>query len=63
MRDNHSVDPLRDAQSLCAKIESLKALLDLQRRQFENWETRLYGTAPAGTAARRLHALKQGGGR
>jgi hypothetical protein len=63
MSDNHSINPLRDAQSLCARIEGLKALLELQRRQVEAWETRLYGNAPAGTAARRLVALKQAGGR
>ena len=63
MSDLHLINPLRDAQSLCARIESLKALLELQRRQFEAWETRLYGNDPAGAAARRLVALKQAGSR
>jgi ribonuclease HI len=52
-------DPLQDALELRAQIRGLKALLDLQRWQIEVLTDKLYSTEPAGTAARRLLALKQ----
>lgn len=42
-----------------AHVRSLKALLELQRWQIEVLNERLYASAPGGTAARRLVALKQ----
>jgi hypothetical protein len=52
-------DPLQDALELKAHVRSLKALLELQRWQIEVLNERLYASAPGGTAARRLLALKQ----
>jgi hypothetical protein len=52
-------DPLQDALELKAHIRGLKALLELQRRQIEVLNDRLYSSQPGGTAARRLLALKQ----
>jgi hypothetical protein len=56
--DRLATDPLRDAQVLAASIENLRALLQLERRLIENWDAKLYGNTTAGSAARRLVALK-----
>lgn len=52
-------DPLQDALELHIRIRSLKALLELQRRQIEVLNDRLYSSEPGGIAAQRLLALKQ----
>lgn len=52
-------DPLQDALELRAHVKGLKALLEFQRWQIEVLNDRLYASASGGTAARRLHALKQ----
>lgn len=52
-------DPLQDALDLHTRIRSLKALLELQRRQIEVLNDRLYSSEPGGVAARRLLALRQ----
>jgi hypothetical protein len=49
---------LDDINSLHGRVERLRDLLDLQRRQVSGMEARLYGPGPAGTAARRLQSLK-----
>ncbi|HEV2559067.1 MAG TPA: hypothetical protein VGU45_10605 [Microvirga sp.] len=54
---------LDDIASLHDRVERLRALLDLQRRQVNGMEARLYGPGPAGTAARRLQLLKVSEGR
>ncbi len=53
------VDPLQDARQLQAGIKTLRALLDLQLRQVERWNARLYEQTAGGSAAQRLVALKQ----
>jgi hypothetical protein len=50
-----------DVTELHDHIQRLRALLDLQRRQVGVIEARLYPAGPAGTAARRLTALKNAG--
>ena len=55
-------DPLQDARDLQPRIERLRMLLDVQRRQFEAINDRLYSPRTAGVAARRLIALKRAGG-
>jgi hypothetical protein len=52
-------DPLQDALDLEARIKCLRALLELQRRQIERLDERLYPAGPAGVAARRLLSLKR----
>ena len=49
---------LHDVTELHEHIQRLRALLDLQRRQVGGMEARLYPAGPAGTAAKRLLALK-----
>ena len=53
------VDPLKDARALQASIDNLKALLNLQLRQVEQLNARLYEDTAGGSAARRLMAVKQ----
>lgn len=57
------LDPLQDALAIQARIKGLRALLELQRWQIEVLSSRLYAGDSAGTAARRLLALKLGEGR
>jgi hypothetical protein len=57
--DQLAIDPLRDAQALAGLVENLKALLSLERQLVDAWNATLYETSTAGTAARRLLALKQ----
>jgi hypothetical protein len=52
-------DPLKDARDLQHRVSSLRALLELQRWQFEVLSDRLYSSDPGGIAARRLLALKR----
>lgn len=60
MSPSHSsADLLQHTRELRCRIETLKALLSLQQRQFAAWDAKLYGSGPAGSAARRLIALKQ----
>jgi len=54
-----SFDPLQDARALQPRIERLRMLLEIQRRQIEALNDKLYSTQPAGVAARRLLALKR----
>ncbi len=56
--DRLAIDPLRDAHGLAASIENLKALLHRERRLVEEWNAKLYESTTAGSAARRLMALK-----
>ena len=57
--DRAAIDPLRDAQALAGMIENLKALLRRQHQLVEAWNATLYENSAAGSAARRLLALKQ----
>ena len=57
--DQLAIDPLRDAQALAGMIENLKALLNLERQLVDAWSATLYEKSTAGSAARRLLALKQ----
>lgn len=58
-----SPDPLGDARDLQARIAALRHLLQAQSRQFEALERHLaLPDSPAETGARRLRALKAGGG-
>ena len=59
MSPHSTADLLQHTRELRYRIETLRALLSLQRRQFAAWDARLYGSGPADTAARRLIALKQ----
>jgi hypothetical protein len=60
--NSHRLNPppsfLNDVTELHDRIQRLRALLDLQRRQMGGLEARLYQPGPAGVAAKRLVALK-----
>ncbi len=53
-----SLDPRQDVIAVLARIERLRALLNLQLRQIEAWDKRLNSTAPGHLAVQRLDALK-----
>ena len=55
------LDLLDELRALEERVRSLGILLEAQRRQVESWNNRLYGTAPADFAARRLLSLKHAG--
>lgn len=53
-----TLEPLREAQILRARIEGLRSLLNVQLRQVEALNEKLQPATPAGRAASRLLTLK-----
>jgi hypothetical protein len=53
-----TLEPLREAQILRARIEGLRSLLNVQLKQIEALNDRLQPATPAGRAASRLLTLK-----
>jgi hypothetical protein len=53
-----TLEPLREAQILRARIEGLKSLLNVQLKQIEALSDKLQPVTPAGRAASRLMTLK-----
>ncbi|HEY8381765.1 MAG TPA: hypothetical protein VIL09_06420 [Microvirga sp.] len=49
---------LAETRSLQQHLASLRALLELQQKQIQAWDERLYSAQPGGVAARRLIGLK-----